>query len=192
MQDVMGFSKAIVRWVRRETFCGWFTEWFAAVSLPFLSFGFSWLLHIRTRKQYGDVSFSKLRILSFSRLVSIIFVTDPPQTDQEEETKEIIEYGGEDNNNMVSARPRRMSEIPDPPQPILPIPEGSAFFILSQNNRCEIQSNTAFGLITRFQTNIHKVKQTNNRNSPPHNKHRQYLHRFTNCFTSFTAFPPVD
>lgn len=61
-------------------------------------------------------------------------------TDQEEETKEIIEYGGEDNNNMVSARPRRMSEIPDPPQPIQPIPEGSAFFILPQTSRCEALS----------------------------------------------------
>lgn len=61
--------------------------------------------------------------------------------DQEEETKEIIENGGGggDNNNLntVSARPRRMSEVQDPPQPILPIPEGSSYFILSQNNRCD-------------------------------------------------------
>lgn len=78
-------------------------------------------------------------------------------TDQEEETKEIIEYGGEDNNNMVSARPRRMSEIPDPPQPILPIPEGSAFFILSQNNRCEKRSKSAIDSITN---EIPKTKKT--------------------------------
>lgn len=37
----------------------------------------------------------------------------------------------------VSARPRRMSDVPDPPEPIIPIPEGSAFFILSQTNRCD-------------------------------------------------------
>lgn len=57
--------------------------------------------------------------------------------DQEEETKEIIENGEDNNNTTVSARPRRMSEIPDPPTPILPIPEGSSFFILSQGNRCD-------------------------------------------------------
>lgn len=56
--------------------------------------------------------------------------------DQEEETKEIIE-SGDDKNITVSARPRRMSEVHDPPQPILPIPEGSAFFILSQTSRCD-------------------------------------------------------
>lgn len=63
--------------------------------------------------------------------------------DQEEETKEIIE-NGEDNNNTttLSARPRRMSEIQDPPQPILPIPEGTSFFILSQGNRCDKQNQT--------------------------------------------------
>lgn len=47
---------------------------------------------------------------------------------------------------MVSARPRRMSDVPDPPQPILPIPEGSAFFILSQSNRCD--THTVNGLVT--------------------------------------------
>lgn len=48
MQDVKGFFKAIVRrMVREETFCSWSTEWFAAVCLPFLSFGLSLLLHIR-------------------------------------------------------------------------------------------------------------------------------------------------
>lgn len=54
--------------------------------------------------------------------------------DQEEETKEIIENDEENNNTTVSARPRRMSEIQDPPTPILPIPEGSSFFCLSQGN----------------------------------------------------------
>lgn len=51
----------------------------------------------------------------------------------EEETQEIIEDEG---TNMVSARPRRMSEVKEEAQPILPIPEGSSFFIMSQTNRC--------------------------------------------------------
>lgn len=46
--------------------------------------------------------------------------------DQEEE----IEH-----NNVVSARPRRMSELKEEPTQIIPIPEGTSFFIMSQTNR---------------------------------------------------------
>lgn len=53
--------------------------------------------------------------------------------EDEEETRDIIEDEG---TNMVSARPRRMSEVKDEPEPILPIPEGSSYFIMSQTNRC--------------------------------------------------------
>lgn len=54
---------------------------------------------------------------------------------EEEETREIIE---KDGGNTVSARPRRMSEVKEEAEPILPIPEGSSYFILSQTNRCDI------------------------------------------------------
>lgn len=75
--------------------------------------------------------------------------------DQEEETKEIIE-NGDDNNAAVSARPRRMSEVADPPQPIIPIPEGSAFFFLSQGNRCGHKINRSmFDPINQTYTHIH-------------------------------------
>lgn len=75
---------------------------------------------------------------------------------------------------MVSARPRRMSEIPDPPQPILPIPEGSAFFILSQNSRCEITIKTCDQFnhqkTTLIQTHMHtqsKQQQKTSHTIPP-------------------------
>lgn len=40
--------------------------------------------------------------------------------------------------NVVSARPRRMSELKEEPTQIVPIPEGSSFFILSQGNRLDV------------------------------------------------------
>lgn len=55
--------------------------------------------------------------------------------EEEEESQDIIDN---EDTNMVSARPRRMSEVKDEPQPIIPIPEGSAFFFLSQTNRCAL------------------------------------------------------
>ena len=91
-----------------------------------------------------------LKIITFCAQCELSFFFDilnnepsiqSTNTDQEEETKEIIENGEDNNNATVSARPRRMSELPDPPTPILPIPEGSAFFILSQGNRCDGNQN---------------------------------------------------
>lgn len=67
---------------------------------------------------------------------------------------------------MVSARPRRMSDVPDPPQPILPIPEGSAFFILSQSNRCDTYGQSIGKTqpkphIHTFEPNIYQIKPKN-------------------------------
>lgn len=51
---------------------------------------------------------------------------------------------------MVSARPRRMSEVKDAPEPIIPIPEGSAFFIMSQTNRCAFMTSTILRILKDF------------------------------------------
>lgn len=70
------------------------------------------------------------------RLDILLFYFALKNKDQEEEeTREIIE---KDGGNTVSARPRRMSEVKEEAEPILPIPEGSSYFILSQTNRCDI------------------------------------------------------
>lgn len=51
------------------------------------------------------------------------------------------------DGNMVpisaSARPRRMSEMDSPPEPIVPIPPGSAFFLFGQQNRSALLAGLA-------------------------------------------------
>lgn len=59
--------------------------------------------------------------------------------------------GGE----MISARPRRMSELNNAPTQIMPIPPASSFFIFSETNR--------------FETNdTNKQLSEFNKNAPPH------------------------
>lgn len=56
----------------------------------------------------------------------IVFLSLIQQEDQEEEIEP---------SHVVSARPRRMSELKEEPTQIIPIPEGTSFYVLSQTNR---------------------------------------------------------
>uniref|UniRef100_A0A1B0DHL4 Uncharacterized protein n=2 Tax=Phlebotomus papatasi TaxID=29031 RepID=A0A1B0DHL4_PHLPP len=55
--------------------------------------------------------------------------------EEEEEFEEEEEVGGDEDRAMVSARPRRMSELNQMPNQTQPIPPASSFFIFSQTNR---------------------------------------------------------
>lgn len=61
-------------------------------------------------------------------------------------------------SHVVSARPRRMSELKEEPTQIIPIPEGTSFFILSQTNRlagCSIET-----ILLKTPTHTHTHTQT--------------------------------
>ncbi|XP_055713319.1 muscle calcium channel subunit alpha-1-like isoform X3 [Phlebotomus papatasi] len=58
--------------------------------------------------------------------------------EEEEEFEEEEEVGGDEDRAMVSARPRRMSELNQMPNQTQPIPPASSFFIFSQTNRIRV------------------------------------------------------
>lgn len=59
---------------------------------------------------------------------------EPPQTSLTRRLRTDMEE--DEMGNMVSARPRRTSEMPA--EPIIPIPNASSFFIFGPQNRCAV------------------------------------------------------
>lgn len=66
----------------------------------------------------------------------------------------------DDELAVISARPRRMSEINNPPTQIMPIPPASSFFIFSQNNRLSFISIFCICLLLNTHLNRHTYPNT--------------------------------